>query len=294
MSDLFAAVDVANRTDDAPPAALLSASLLERLAGHVEALRSRCGRIEAEAEALPDPTALRAMGDLLLARFGDVPQGIDSVVLTGFDGVEVSIPLEPELSPDANARRYYDEAARAERAAARLPGLAAEAREAWQAAATLQERAQNGEADAAEIEARLPARGTSRGDGGPALPYRRYRSSGGLEIRVGRGARSNDDLTFRHSSPGDIWLHARDAAGAHVVLRWSGDGKPPARDLEEAAVLAALGSRARTSGSVPVDWTRRRYVRKPRKAPPGLVVPERVSTVFVEPDPAVEERLRVD
>ncbi|MBT8338004.1 MAG: DUF814 domain-containing protein, partial [Gemmatimonadetes bacterium] len=152
----------------------------------------------------------------------------------------------------------------------------------------------SGEADAAEIEARLPARASSRAAEGPALPYRRYRSSGGLEIRVGRGARSNDDLTFRHSAPGDVWLHARDVAGAHVVLRWSQDGNPPRRDLEEAAVLAALGSKARTSGSVPVDWTRRRYVRKPRKAPPGLVIPERVSTVFVEPDPTVEERLRVD
>ncbi|MBT8337053.1 MAG: NFACT family protein, partial [Gemmatimonadetes bacterium] len=148
VSDLFTAVDLANRTDDAPPAALLSAVLVERLAGHVDALRSRCGRIEAEAAALPDPDELRALGDLLLARFGDVPQGGDSVVLEGFDGVEVSIPLEPELSPDANARRYYDEAARAERAAERLPGLAAEAREAFQAAATLLERAQSGEADA--------------------------------------------------------------------------------------------------------------------------------------------------
>ena len=108
---------------------------------------------------------------------------------------------------------------------------------------------------------------------------------------MGRGARGNDDLTFRHSSPGDVWLHAREAAGAHVVLRWTGPGNPPARDLEEAAILAALHSKGRTSGSVPVDWTFRRHVRKPRKAPPGRVVPERVRTLCVEPDPEVAERL---
>jgi predicted ribosome quality control (RQC) complex YloA/Tae2 family protein len=124
------------------------------------------------------------------------------------------------------------------------------------------------------------------------LPYRVYRSSGGLEIRVGRGAQRNDDLTFHHSSPNDVWLHARHAAGAHVVLRWSEEGNPPARDLAEAATLAALHSRARSAGSVPVDWTRRKYVRKPRKAPAGTVVLERAQTLFVRPDAALEERLK--
>jgi predicted ribosome quality control (RQC) complex YloA/Tae2 family protein len=118
-----------------------------------------------------------------------------------------------------------------------------------------------------------------------------FRSSGGLEIRVGRGARYNDDLTFRHSSPGDVWLHARHVGGAHVILRWTGPGNPPARDLAEAATLAALHSKARTSGSVPVDWTLRKYVRKPRKAPPGRVAVERAETLFVRPEPALLEAL---
>ncbi|NIT87463.1 MAG: DUF814 domain-containing protein, partial [Gemmatimonadetes bacterium] len=79
------------------------------------------------------------------------------------------------------------------------------------------------------------------------MPYRSFWSSGGIEIRVGRGSKHNDDLTFRHARPDDVWLHARHAAGAHVVLRWASDEAPPARDLEEAAVLAALHSKARTS-----------------------------------------------
>ena len=108
---------------------------------------------------------------------------------------------------------------------------------------------------------------------------------------MGRSSKANDLLTFQHARPDDVWLHARHAAGAHVILRWEGEGSPPARDLAEAAVLAALHSRARSSGSVPVDWTRRKYVRKPRRAAPGTVIPERVATLFVDPDPAVEVRL---
>ncbi|HEX8905231.1 MAG TPA: NFACT RNA binding domain-containing protein, partial [Longimicrobiaceae bacterium] len=126
----------------------------------------------------------------------------------------------------------------------------------------------------------------------PRLPYRVYRTSGGLEVRVGRTSKDNDVLTFRHASHEDVWLHARQVPGSHVVLRWSEEGAPPARDLEEAAVLAALHSKARSSGTVAVDWTRRKYVRKPRGAPPGRVSVLQAKTIFVEPDAALEERLR--
>jgi predicted ribosome quality control (RQC) complex YloA/Tae2 family protein len=110
---------------------------------------------------------------------------------------------------------------------------------------------------------------------------------------VGRGARHNDDLTFHHSAPNDVWLHARHSAGAHVVLRWPGPGNPPAKDLAEAGSLAALHSKARTSKSVPIDWTLRKYVRKPRGSAPGSVVPDRVKTIFVDPDPTLKDTLDV-
>jgi predicted ribosome quality control (RQC) complex YloA/Tae2 family protein len=139
-----------------------------------------------------------------------------------------------------------------------------------------------------------PAKGSGAKKGtksGDPLPYRRYRTSGGLEVRVGKGARQNDDLTFRHSSPNDVWLHAGQSAGAHVILRWDREGNPPKRDLEEAGILAALNSGARHSKTVAITWTRRKYVRKPRKAPPGTVGVERVQTLFVEPDEDLPERL---
>jgi predicted ribosome quality control (RQC) complex YloA/Tae2 family protein len=224
-----------------------------------------------------------------------VPPGAARTVLQGFDGGEVTLELDPTCSPQANADALYERARRVERARARIPGLV---RDAEARAATLDgllARARSGEATGDELQAALPRR--ERGSGpaeGSALPYRSYRSSGGLEIRVGRGARCNDDLTFRNAAPGDVWLHARDAAGAHVILRWEKSGSPPGRDLEEAASLAALHSKARTSGLVPVDWTLRKHVRKPRGSPPGTVVPDRVKTVMVRPDPTLLERLAVE
>ncbi|MSR36556.1 MAG: DUF814 domain-containing protein [Gemmatimonadetes bacterium] len=274
-------------------APLVPAVLLDALRERVARAWARVESLGAELADAPQPERLRRIGDLLLARLSEVPRRAARVTLADFDGALTQVEIDPQLAPHEQAPAYYERAGRAERARARLPGLLEEARGSARRLEALLERALAGDETAETVRAELPALpNTVRGEPGPALPYRVYRSSGGIEIRVGRGARHNDELTFHHSSPEDVWLHARHAAGAHVVLRWKGEDNPPARDLAEAAILAAVHSKARTSGSVPVDWTRRKHVRKPRKSPPGQVLVERVKTLFVAPDAAVEERLR--
>ena len=272
---------------------LLDPQLMRRLEQEEKRVARRLQVLERELAELGDEQALRSLGDLILARYADVRTGAESVVLEGFDGVAVTVGLDPAKPPHENADRYYDQATRIERARARLPGLIAEARAEHSLLANLMERARAGTVQPDEVRSALPEVATDRRgrEEDTPLPYRVFKSSGDLEIRVGRGARHNDDLTFRHAAPGDVWLHARHAAGAHVILRWQGPGNPPARDLAEAATLAALHSKARTSGSVPVDWTFRKYVRKPRGAAKGAVVPDRVSTIFVRPDPELEKTL---
>ena len=101
---------------------------------------------------------------------------------------------------------------------------------------------------------------------------------------MGRNNKENDQLTHRASHLRDIWLHAQGVAGSHVILRTA--GKPesvPKAVLHKAAALAALHSKARHSSLVPVIHTERRYVRKPRKAGPGLAVCLQEKNVFVEP-----------
>lgn len=238
---------------------------------------------------------LRETGHLLLAHLGDVPKGAASVELTDFDGSPRTIELDPALNAAANADRYYRSAARRERARDRLPALIAEVRREIEGVeAGLERLAETGEPDGTLRElAELPEERPGSPVTPERLPYHRFLSAGGLEIRVGRSSKDNDALTFHHSAPDDIWLHARQVPGAHVILRWNHrDQNPPERDLADAAVLAALHSDARHSGVVAVDWTRRKYVRKPRKAGSGSVVAERLKTVFVEPDPEAARRLR--
>jgi predicted ribosome quality control (RQC) complex YloA/Tae2 family protein len=269
---------------------------LTSLAYRIQTIDRRLQRLHAEQDgAGAEAARLRARADLLLAQLHRVERGAERVTLDDFAGGSVEIDLDPALNAADNASRLYDTARRRDRAAARIPGLVAAAERERARMERLIERARSGELDAAELERMRPQGRAAERAAGPALPYREYRTTGGLEVRVGRGSRANDELTFRHSSPTDVWLHARDVAGAHVILRWDrADENPPSGAVTEAAVLAALFSRARTSGTVAVDWTRRKYVRKPRRSAPGLVLPERVKTVFVEPDPAAEERMRAE
>jgi hypothetical protein len=230
-------------------------------------------RMQRELERAASAPHLRLVADALLA-LGEV----DAPAMVRLpDGSDAAVEHARGESAVAAAERLYATVRSMERARASLPArIDAFAR--------------------APATAALPRSGATRGPRvaahSSAHPFRTYRSSGGLAIWVGRGAASNDALTFHESSPRDIWLHARDSAGAHVVLRWAHDESPPPRDLEEAAILAAWHSKSRGAGLVPVDWTRRKYVRKPKGSAPGLVVLQRSETIFVSPDERVERRLR--
>jgi predicted ribosome quality control (RQC) complex YloA/Tae2 family protein len=280
-----------------PAAPAATDTALAAIGERVAQLEQRKRRLRAEETgAQEEARQLRQHADLLLSQLFRVARGAARAELDDFHGGTVVVELDPTLGAAENATRLYDAARKRARAAARIPSLLRAVERELARLAGLAERIRTGTASAAELEplARR-ARARRRGDAARPLPYRAYRTSSGVEVRVGRGARANDELTFHHSSPNDVWLHARDVAGAHVILRWArADQNPSARDIAEAAVLAAVHSRARTSSTVAVDWTRRKYVRKPRKAGPGNVVPERVRTVFVEPDRAVEERLRAE
>ena len=101
---------------------------------------------------------------------------------------------------------------------------------------------------------------------------------------VGRNNRENDTLTFRSAHPDDIWMHAQQTPGSHVVLKSTGGtGNPSRAVLETAAGIAAYFSKARHAGLVPVIYTLRKYVRKFRGARPGQVTCEREKTIFAEP-----------
>lgn len=130
---------------------------------------------------------------------------------------------------------------------------------------------------------------------GPRMPYFTYDSADGIEIRVGRRAEDNDELSCnpKYRDNNEWWLHASGYAGSHVVIRSTDDDLPEkfATTVSDAALLAAVNSKAPQKGRVPVNLTRCRYVSKPSGAKPGLVfLRGEVTTVHVN-IPKEQERL---
>lgn len=112
--------------------------------------------------------------------------------------------------------------------------------------------------------------------------FRSFDLGSGLIAYVGRSDAENDRLTHRFASPSDLWFHAQGISGSHVILKGA-DRSTPKRILEQAAAIAAYFSKARHSTTVPVIYTEKRYVRKPRNSKPGTAVCQRGKTLFVRP-----------
>ncbi|HKY05306.1 MAG TPA: NFACT RNA binding domain-containing protein, partial [Blastocatellia bacterium] len=112
---------------------------------------------------------------------------------------------------------------------------------------------------------------------------RKFISTDGFEIVVGRNDRDNDLLTFRVARPQDVWLHAADYPGSHVIIRNTGRETVPHRTIIEAAELAAFYSTAKRESKVGVHYTHRKFISKPPRSKPGLVRLSSFKTLMVEP-----------
>ena len=114
--------------------------------------------------------------------------------------------------------------------------------------------------------------------------FREFKIIGNWRVFVGQNDAKNDQLTFKFAKGDDWWFHARGAAGSHVVLKRDGRSDNPGKQaIESAASIAAFFSKAKASGLVPVIYTQRKYVRKPKGAKPGQVIVEREEVVIVPP-----------
>jgi predicted ribosome quality control (RQC) complex YloA/Tae2 family protein len=125
---------------------------------------------------------------------------------------------------------------------------------------------------------------TRAGEPSARLPYRPAKLSTGVTVFIGRDGIDNDRTTFDFARPYELWFHAQQCPGSHVVMKFPNKSFEPSRmEIERTAAIAAYHSKARHDSLVPVIYTQRKHVRKPRKAKPGLVVVEREKSVMVAP-----------
>ena len=262
--------------------------LRQRSAAMVKTLKSqleRCGKkLALQEEALESAEKMeeyRRAGDAINGNLFRLKKGMTEVYLPDWnseDGKEILVALDPVLTPAQNAQRYFKKYQKAR---------SARETAAVQKEKTLQELELlegmlldvdkcSGESELEEIRQEMVREGYLKRSQNrrqqkqlpQSRPYR-YISSDGIEILVGKNAAQNDRLTLG-AKPGEMWLHAKDMPGSHVIIR--AEGEIPRETMRQAAMLAAWYSKGKNSSMVPVDYTLKKYVKKPSGAAPGKVI----------------------
>ncbi|MCB9904212.1 MAG: NFACT family protein [Planctomycetes bacterium] len=258
--------------------------LRKRLERKRKGARGLVSGLEKQLANAADAERVRRDGDLLTANLHRMKRGMKSIELEDWyeDGSPARrIELDPKLDPAANAQRLFERSKRLERSLAEVPGELERARKKLDALESAIDACRDDDCDADGLETECIEAGLleprqiadprKRKEPVARLPYRAFRAAHGSEIRVGRTARDNDALTFRHANGNDLWLHTSDCPGSHVILRTEGKGDPDQEDVLDAAHLAVHFSPLRGAGKASVHVARRKEVHKPRGAKAGLV-----------------------
>jgi predicted ribosome quality control (RQC) complex YloA/Tae2 family protein len=257
----------------------LLARLQALLAKDIAKLERRLEDIVRAGEAAAEADFLRHRADLLMAHAHALPERAATVTVEDFEGRALTLELDPKLSVIDNAQALY------RRARKRETGLeAARAREARLQAELIELRGKLESLHSRpEAELRALAEAYERRDGEARRTVgARHVSPQGYIILVGRSAKENDLLTMKLAKSQDVWLHAQGYEGAHVIVQAQGK-EVPFETVLFAAELAAAFSRAGESSNVPVDYTLRKHVWKPKGASPGAVHYSQQKTVYVTP-----------
>lgn len=241
----------------------------------------------------------KRIGNLLLANITTVHREGNKIRLKDYysEGEpEMEIEVDEGVSLQDEAARYFARYTKAKRAAKEITTRLGQAERETSNLEARKTRLKEiiASCDEAALAAFLgpqetvPAKGSKRKQTEKIPGVRRYRSSDGHEILVGRASHTNDKLTFRVARPNDLWLHAADYPGSHVIIRNQTRSEIPHRTIIEAAQLAAKFSQAGDDSKVTVHYTPRKFISKPRGAGPGLVGMSSFKTITVRPAESIE------
>ncbi|AHV97137.1 Rqc2 family fibronectin-binding protein [Paenibacillus sabinae] len=253
----------------------------------------KLANLQADLEEAGGAEEYRIRGELLFASLHMLSKGEKEVRLVNYydeDQAEITIPLDPLLTPSDNAQRYFKKYNKYKNSLAVIEEQLEKTHEEIRYLESLLQQLDHASLnDIEEIREELVAGGylRDRSKKGkkkkkPTRPTLQvFTSSEGVEIYVGKNNLQNEYLTNRLAGPNETWLHTKDIPGSHVVIRGEAFGDAT---LSEAAQLAAYFSQAKQSSSVPVDCTLIRHVRKPSGSKPGFVIYDHQRTLFVTPD----------
>ncbi|TWH49066.1 NFACT family protein [Sporomusa sp. KB1] len=301
FSTMSAAVDFFDKFKGRPPLPAKEV-VTKLLAAEIAKLTRKHAVLAEELSQAENAGELRKCGDILMANLYSIIPGADKQAFLDIysetsEAQEIIINLNPALSAIENAQQYYTKYNKAKRSEEHLTGQLQECQTDFTYLESIAVALSHADASAEinEIRQELVTAGyiktadKRRLSAAPLAPLSVI-TTDGFTVIIGKNNRQNDLVTFKQARPDDIWLHTKDIPGSHVIIRGENREISP-QAINEAAQLAAYYSKSRQSASVPVDYTKRRYVRKPSGAKPGFVIYDHQNTVYVTPEEALIGKL---
>lgn len=268
-----------------------ASELIHRVENELEKNRKKLKKQELELVATENAEEFRQKGELLTTFLHQVPNNQDQVELDNYYTSEkITIVLDKALTPNQNAQRYFKKYQKLKEAVKHLTGLIEETKETIQYLESVETAlSQASLTEIAEIREELIQTGFIRRRQREKIQKRKkpekYLSTDGQTIiLVGRNNLQNDELTFKMAKKEDLWFHAKDIPGSHVVI--TGNLHPSDDVKTDAAELAAYFSKARLSNLVQVDMIEVKKLNKPTGGKPGFVTYTGQKTLRVTPDEA--------
>ncbi|MEM6501065.1 MAG: NFACT RNA binding domain-containing protein [Cyanobacteria bacterium P01_C01_bin.89] len=274
--------------------------LRQKIAGYLKKLTKKRDGFGDRLDLSEDAEAYRQKADLLMAYLHQWRIGMEKITLNDFEtGEPVTIPLDPTINAQGNAQKLYKKHQKLRRSRQAIKPLLnavnAEIQYLEQVDEALDEcniyRTVEDLSALEEIRDELIEQNYMADPGyqrpkrtDDDISYRRYHTASGYEIWVGRNNTQNDRLTFRLAGDYDLWFHAQEIAGSHVLLRLPPGETADETDLQTAANIAALHSRGRQADAVPVVYTKPKSVYKPKGAKPGMAIYKNETILWGHPN----------
>ena len=271
-----------------------ASELIRRVENELEKNRKKLGKQEEELLATENAEEFRQKGELLTTFLHQVPNDQNQVELDNYyTGEKILITLDKALTPNQNAQRYFKRYQKLKEAVKHLTSLIEETRNTILYLESVETAlAQASLSEIAEIREELIQTGFIRRRQREKIqkrqkPEKYLATDGQTIILVGRNNLQNDELTFKIAKKDELWFHAKDIPGSHVVI--TGNLQPSDEVKTDAAELAAYFSKARLSNLVQVDMIETRKLNKPTGGKPGFVTYTGQKTLRVTPD---EEKIK--
>ncbi|EMC54477.1 Rqc2 family fibronectin-binding protein [Streptococcus mutans] len=268
-----------------------ASDLIHRIQNELEKNKKKLKKQEQELQDTDKAEEFRQKGELLTTYLNQVPNNQDSVELNNYyTGQKVTIPLNKALTPSQNAQRYFKKYQKLKEAVKHLGSLISETKATIQYLESVDNALNQASlSEISEIREELVQTGFVKRRHREKIQKRKkpepyLASDGKTIILVGKNNLQNDELTFKMSKKGELWFHAKDIPGSHVLIK---DNLNPSDEIKtDAAELAAYFSKARLSNLVQVDMIEAKKLNKPSKAKPGFVTYKGQKTLRVTPNEA--------